>query len=51
MQVVVVKGQIEPCDARKKMNEKSLCSHHNNTALIKQISMFDEKKNNLILHQ
>ena len=32
-------GQIEPCDA--KLSEKCLCFHHNNIALIKQISLFD----------
>ena len=32
-------GQIGPCDA--KTSEKCLGSHHNNTALIKQISLTD----------
>ena len=33
------RGQVEPCDA--KFSEKCPCFHHNNTALIKQISLFD----------
>ena len=32
-------GQIELCDT--KLSEKCLYSHHNNTALIKQISLLD----------
>ena len=32
-------GQDAPCDA--KFYEKCPCLHHNNTALIKQISLFD----------
>ena len=32
--------QIEPCE-RKISKKKCLCSHHNNTALIKQIFLFD----------
>ena len=32
-------GQLGPCHARH--IEECLCSHHNNTALIKQLSLFD----------
>ena len=32
-------GQIFPCDA--KISEKCLCSHHHNTALMKQIFLFN----------
>ena len=32
-------GQLQPCDAR--ICVKCLCSNHNNTALIKQLSLFD----------
>ena len=32
-------GQVDPCDV--KFSEQCLCSHHNKTALIKQISLFD----------
>ena len=35
-------GQVETLDA--KLSEKCLCSHHNNTASIKQISMCDTQR-------